>query len=158
MGLIDCSKTSVTNCQPTLCNIPEERRSHLHRGRSWKSRISEELKSHLSFLVCFLLCRNLISTAFKLLYLHLIIHMQVPYLHLKVCWDNVTFMLFLNFQRILSCGIISMGRNSNPQSRVLSHQIVQWVEHQTSKRIKLNFCLMMWVTVLLRNFGAESSF
>jgi hypothetical protein len=59
MGLIGHSKRSVTNCQPTLRNIPEEQISHLPCGRSWKSRIPEEINSHLSLLVCFLQCRNL---------------------------------------------------------------------------------------------------
>jgi hypothetical protein len=31
-------ETSVTNCRSTLRNIPEERRSHWHRGGSLKSR------------------------------------------------------------------------------------------------------------------------
>ena len=87
MGLIGHSKRSVTNCQPALHNIPEDQRSRLPCSRSWKSRIPEEQRSHLSFLVCFLLCRNLISTAFKLLYFHMLIHMQVPYMPLKVCWN-----------------------------------------------------------------------
>jgi len=34
-----CPRTSVTNYQSTLRNIPEERRSHLHRGGSFKSHI-----------------------------------------------------------------------------------------------------------------------
>ena len=38
MGRIDCPVTSVTNYQSTLRNIPEERRSHLHRGENPKSR------------------------------------------------------------------------------------------------------------------------
>jgi len=59
MGLIGRSKRSVTDCQPTMRNIPEEQRSHLPCGRSWKSRLPEELKSHLSFVICFLQCRNL---------------------------------------------------------------------------------------------------
>jgi len=28
MGLIGCPETTVTNYQSTMCNIPEERRSH----------------------------------------------------------------------------------------------------------------------------------
>jgi hypothetical protein len=32
MGQIGCPETSVTNYQSTLRNIPEERRTHLHRG------------------------------------------------------------------------------------------------------------------------------
>jgi hypothetical protein len=38
MGPIGCSETLVHNHHSTLCNIPEERRSHLHRGGSLKSR------------------------------------------------------------------------------------------------------------------------
>jgi hypothetical protein len=35
MGLIDCPKLLVTNYQSTVCNIPEESRSHLHQwGKS----------------------------------------------------------------------------------------------------------------------------
>jgi hypothetical protein len=40
MGLVCCTETSVTNNQFTLCKIPEERQSHLHREGSLKSRIS----------------------------------------------------------------------------------------------------------------------
>jgi len=38
MGPIGLAGTSVTNCRSTLRNIPEERRSHWHRGESLKSR------------------------------------------------------------------------------------------------------------------------
>ena len=38
MGPIGCLDTSVRNYHFTLCNIPEERRSHLHRGGSLNSR------------------------------------------------------------------------------------------------------------------------
>jgi hypothetical protein len=38
MGPIGCPETSVQNYHPKLHNIPEERRSHLHRGGSLKSR------------------------------------------------------------------------------------------------------------------------
>jgi hypothetical protein len=34
MGPIGCPETSVQNYHSTLCNIPEERRSHLNRGGS----------------------------------------------------------------------------------------------------------------------------
>jgi len=37
MGLIGCSIPFVANYQSTLRNIPDERRPHLHRGRSLKS-------------------------------------------------------------------------------------------------------------------------
>jgi hypothetical protein len=37
MGPISCPETSVQNYHPTLRNIPEERRSHQHRGGSLKS-------------------------------------------------------------------------------------------------------------------------
>jgi hypothetical protein len=37
-------KMSVTNYQLTLCNIPEDRRSHLHRGGSLKSRKKRKLE------------------------------------------------------------------------------------------------------------------
>jgi len=40
MRPIGCSETSVTNYQSALCNIPEEWRSHLHRGGSRKSRVN----------------------------------------------------------------------------------------------------------------------
>jgi len=33
-----CPETSVTNYQSTLCNIPEERASHLHRSGNLESR------------------------------------------------------------------------------------------------------------------------
>jgi hypothetical protein len=36
MGLISCLETSVKDHQSTLRNIPEEQRSHLHRGGSLK--------------------------------------------------------------------------------------------------------------------------
>jgi hypothetical protein len=36
---IGCLETSVTNLQATLHNIPEERRLHLYRGESLKSRL-----------------------------------------------------------------------------------------------------------------------
>jgi hypothetical protein len=36
-GPIHCSETSVNNYHTTLRNIPEERRSHQHRGGSLKS-------------------------------------------------------------------------------------------------------------------------
>ena len=39
MGPLDCPETSVRNYHSTLRNIPEECRSHLHRGGSLKSRI-----------------------------------------------------------------------------------------------------------------------
>ena len=39
MGPIGCPETSVRNYRSTLRNIPEERRSHLHRGGSLKSRM-----------------------------------------------------------------------------------------------------------------------
>jgi hypothetical protein len=40
MGRIGCPETSVNKYQSTPHNIPEERRSHLHRGGSLKSCIS----------------------------------------------------------------------------------------------------------------------
>jgi hypothetical protein len=36
MGLIRCPKTSVNSYHTTLCNIPEDRRFHQHRGGSLK--------------------------------------------------------------------------------------------------------------------------
>jgi hypothetical protein len=39
MGPIRCPETSVNNCHTTLCIIPEEHRSHQHRGGSLKSTI-----------------------------------------------------------------------------------------------------------------------
>jgi hypothetical protein len=39
MGPIGCPETSVQNYHSTLHNIPEERRSHLHRGGSLKTRM-----------------------------------------------------------------------------------------------------------------------
>jgi hypothetical protein len=40
MGTTDCAETSVCTYRCTLCKPPEEGRSHLHRGASFKSRIS----------------------------------------------------------------------------------------------------------------------
>ena len=40
MGPIDRPETSVINYLSTLRNVPEERRSHSHRGRSLQSRIN----------------------------------------------------------------------------------------------------------------------
>jgi hypothetical protein len=42
----DCAETSVTNYQSTLRNIPEERRPHLHRGGSLKSRKGKVVPVH----------------------------------------------------------------------------------------------------------------
>jgi len=39
MGPIGCPETSARNCHRTLRNNPEERRSHLLRGGSQKSRV-----------------------------------------------------------------------------------------------------------------------
>jgi hypothetical protein len=39
MGLLGCPETCVSNYWSTLRNIPEEKRSHLNRGESLKSRI-----------------------------------------------------------------------------------------------------------------------
>jgi hypothetical protein len=36
MGPIGCPETSITYYHSTLCNIPEEQRSHLHPGESLK--------------------------------------------------------------------------------------------------------------------------
>jgi len=36
---IDCPETSINNYQHTLCNNPEGRKPHLHRGGSQKPRI-----------------------------------------------------------------------------------------------------------------------
>jgi hypothetical protein len=38
MGPVGCPETSLQNYHLTLCNNPEERKSHLHRGGSLKSR------------------------------------------------------------------------------------------------------------------------
>jgi len=38
MGQIGCSETSVTNCQPTQRNIPEQRGPQIHCGRNLKPR------------------------------------------------------------------------------------------------------------------------
>jgi hypothetical protein len=38
-GRISCPETSVHNYHATLCNIPEERKSHLNRGGSLKWRM-----------------------------------------------------------------------------------------------------------------------
>ena len=43
MGPIGCPETSATDYQSTLRKTPEERRSHIHRGGSLKSRIAEEV-------------------------------------------------------------------------------------------------------------------
>jgi hypothetical protein len=47
MGPIYCPETSLRKYYSTLSNIPEERRSHLHRGGSWKSCI-EQLRARNS--------------------------------------------------------------------------------------------------------------
>jgi len=39
MRTTGCSETSVTNCQSTLYNIPEERTSRVHRGGTLKSQM-----------------------------------------------------------------------------------------------------------------------
>jgi hypothetical protein len=43
MGPIRCPETSVNNYHSTLRNIPEERRSQVHRGGSLKSRLEHEM-------------------------------------------------------------------------------------------------------------------
>ena len=43
LGPINSPKASVTNCQFTLLNIPEERRSHLYRSGSLKSRKADRI-------------------------------------------------------------------------------------------------------------------
>jgi len=43
MGRIGYPETSIWNYHSTLCNFPEEFRSHLHRGRSLKSLILLEV-------------------------------------------------------------------------------------------------------------------
>jgi len=43
MGPIGYPETSIWNYHSTLRNFPEERRSHLHRGRSLKSRMRLEV-------------------------------------------------------------------------------------------------------------------
>jgi hypothetical protein len=42
MGPIRCPETSVKNYHTTPRNIPEERRSHQHRGGSLKSKLADE--------------------------------------------------------------------------------------------------------------------
>jgi hypothetical protein len=51
MGPICCPETSVQNYQSTLRNIPEERRSNLHRGGSLKSRTWCNIPQDLNRLV-----------------------------------------------------------------------------------------------------------
>jgi hypothetical protein len=52
MGPIDCPETSATNDLSTLRNIPEGRRSHLHRGESLKSSNSfSSLKIYTTFCI-----------------------------------------------------------------------------------------------------------
>jgi hypothetical protein len=48
MELIGCHETSVTYCQYTLSNIPEERRSHLHRGGNLSHRSTTFIPLDLS--------------------------------------------------------------------------------------------------------------
>jgi len=51
MGQIGCSETQVRNYRCALCNIPEERGSHLLRGGSLKSRVFDNFvkeKQHLT--------------------------------------------------------------------------------------------------------------
>ena len=45
---IPCPETPVTNHESALCNIPEERRSHLHNG----GRVNSRTHEHLTFYVC----------------------------------------------------------------------------------------------------------
>jgi hypothetical protein len=45
MELVGCAEMSVTSYQSTLHNIPEERRSHLHQGRSLKSCMCLEMNT-----------------------------------------------------------------------------------------------------------------
>ena len=58
MGPIGSPETSIQNHRSTLRNIPEERRSQLHRGVSLKSRIycsnSNNDYYNIHFLLCFL--------------------------------------------------------------------------------------------------------
>jgi hypothetical protein len=62
MGPTGRPRTSVTNYQSTLRNIPEERSSHLHCGGSLESRI--ETIAMASFRgTCFLVCMHLKATA-----------------------------------------------------------------------------------------------
>jgi len=43
MGAVGCPETSVWNYHTMLRNIPEKRRSHLHRGGSLSSRSSLQI-------------------------------------------------------------------------------------------------------------------
>jgi len=47
MGLIGHPKVSVTNYQPTLHNVPEERGPQLHHDRNLKSHITQTFSTHL---------------------------------------------------------------------------------------------------------------
>jgi hypothetical protein len=44
MGSIDYPETSLRKNHFTLCNIPEERRFHLHHGESLKSRMNRQAR------------------------------------------------------------------------------------------------------------------
>jgi len=75
MGSTGCPKTSVNNNQYTPRNIPEERRSNLHRGRSLNSNITfVAMRSFHSSLACaslkvslaiFIIIIIIITAAFK---------------------------------------------------------------------------------------------
>jgi hypothetical protein len=56
MGPICCAETSVNNYHTTPRNIPEERRCHLHRGGSLKSRLLSSC-----WYSCFLFCRSCVQ-------------------------------------------------------------------------------------------------
>ena len=47
-----CPETSVTNYQPTLCNIPEEQKSYLDRGGSLKPCTLQALLTGVSQCTC----------------------------------------------------------------------------------------------------------
>jgi hypothetical protein len=58
MGPIGCPKTSGTNYESTPHNVPEERRSHLHRGGSLNSRITDYIRSVIiPYFAAFPICR-----------------------------------------------------------------------------------------------------
>jgi hypothetical protein len=52
MGPIRCRETSVNNYHTTPCNVPEEHRSHQHRGGSIKSRVTPSILTHSARFLC----------------------------------------------------------------------------------------------------------
>jgi hypothetical protein len=58
MGPIHCTKMSVNNCHMMPHNIPEERRSHQHRGGSLKSKFMTGVLSIFTFVNLHFFCQS----------------------------------------------------------------------------------------------------